>query len=557
MNKKLKEKIKEALSSVLPISIIVFVLSVFVVPMPIGTIMMFTFGALLLIVGMGFFSLGVDISMQPLGEGIGSSLTKNKNMFVLILITLFIGFVVTIAEPDLAVLAEQVTAMPNFVLIITVSVGVGIFLVVSVLRLIFKISLSRLLIVLYLIVFAVSFFTPRSFLSVAFDSGGVTTGPITVPFIMAFGLGMTMMFTDKEAADESFGFVALCSVGPILAVMILGIVYNPTETDYTPVVLPNVVVMRDVVREFAVKLPTYTKEVFIAISPILILFVVFQIVSKRYKRIQLGRMIFGFIYLFIGLVLFLTGVNVGFIPVGNLIGLELGASEHKWLLIPIGMLIGYFIVAAEPAVHVLNKQVEEVSGGSIPQKAMKWSLSLGVAVSLGLAMFRILTGISIYYLLIPGYAIALSLAFFVPKIFTGIAFDSGGVASGPMSSTFILPFAMGACEAVGGNIMTDAFGVVAMVAMTPLIAIQIMGLIYKIKTGASQGEEPDFIAQADEIIDLDDTEPDNDIVSSNDEDSDNGKVSPDMKAKNTANIQNTLESNLHTNKSSGYDDDRR
>lgn len=504
MNKKFKEKTMEALTSVLPISVIVFLLSIFIVPMPIGTIMMFLFGALLLIIGMGFFSLGVDISMQPLGEGIGAWLTKNKNIVILILITFFIGFVVTIAEPDLSVLAEQVTATPNLVLIITVSVGVGIFLVVSVLRLILKISLSYLLIVLYLIVFIVSIFTPKSFLSVAFDSGGVTTGPITVPFIMAFGLGMTMMFKDKDSADDSFGFVALCSIGPILAVMILGIVYNPTDTDYSPVVLPNVDTMRDVVHEFAIKIPVYIKEVLFALLPIILLFVLFQLISKRYKKIQMGRMIFGFVYIFIGLVLFLTGVNVGFIPVGNLIGLELGASDFKWLLIPIGMLIGYFIVEAEPAVHVLNKQVEEVSGGSIPQKAMKWSLSLGVAASLGLAMLRILTGISIYYLLIPGYAIALVLAFFVPKIFTGIAFDSGGVASGPMTSTFILPFAMGACEAVGGNVLTDAFGVVAMVAMTPLITIQIMGLIYKLKSTDKKMQEISFTETADEIIDLDD-----------------------------------------------------
>jgi len=503
------EKTKEALTSVLPISVIVLLLSIFVVQdMPIETIMMFLFGALLLIVGMGFFSLGVDIALQSLGEDMGAALTGSKKLAVVLLVIFAIGFVVTAAEPDLSVLAEQVQAMDNIVIIVAVSVGVGLFLVASVLRLIFKVSLAQLLIVLYVIVFAVSFFTPKSFLAVAFDSGGVTTGPITVPFIMSFGLGLVMMFSGGKSEDDSFGFVALCSIGPILAVMILGIIYNPTETNYSPPEMHPVATMRDVAEQFGQELPHYTKEVFTAALPILVMFGVFQIITRRYKRQKFGKMTFGFVYIFIGLILFLTGVNVGFIPVGNLLGAGLGASKYKWLLVPTGMLIGYYIVAAEPAVHVLNKQVEEVSGGAIPQKAMKWALSLGVAVSLGFAMLRILTGMSIYFLLIPGYTIALVLTFFVPKIFTGIAFDSGGVASGPMTSTFILPFAIGACRAVdrvGSNVLTDAFGVVAMVAMTPLITIQIMGLIYQLRAKKMGTAEPDFVEQADEIIDFDDT----------------------------------------------------
>jgi hypothetical protein len=500
MNKKLKEKTKEALSSVLPISIIVFLVSVYL-GMSIETVMMFFIGALMLILGMGFFTLGVDISMQPLGESMGASLTKSKKLIVLILCLFAIGFVVTAAEPDLAILAEQVSSVPNTVLIMTVSAGVGIFLMISVLRLILKISLSRLLIWLYILVFAVSLFTPAKFLAVAFDSGGVTTGPITVPFIMSFGLGITMMF-GSESSDDSFGFVALCSVGPILAVMILGIIYNPENVEYSHTEMMPVKDMREVAALFAGEFPRYIWEVLKALLPIIALFCIYQAITRKFHKIQLGKMFFGMLYMFLGLVLFFTGVNVGFIPAGNNIGSQLGASEYKWLLMPVGMAIGFFIVAAEPAVHILNKQVEEVSGGAIPQRAMKWSLSLGVAVSLGLSMLRILTGISIYWLLVPGYLIALVMACFAPKIFTGIAFDSGGVASGPMTSTFILPFAMGACEAVGGDVLTDAFGVVAMVAMTPLITIQVMGLIYKFKTEKDGEETPPLDEATDGIVDF-------------------------------------------------------
>lgn len=503
MNQKLKEKINEAFSSVLPVSAIVLVLSTLLVPMSVGTIAMFVVGAALLIIGMGFFSLGADISMMPMGEGIGVEFTKSRKLWVVIGACFLLGTIITIAEPDLQVLAGQVPAVPDMVLILTVAVGVGVFLVLAMLRILFRISLSKMLMVLYILLFALSIFVPKSFVAVAFDSGGVTTGPITVPFILALGVGLAAIRGDKGSWDDSFGLVALSSAGPILAVMILGIAYNPGGAAYEKVLIPTIDTMRDVLKQFAVELPAYFKEVFLAVAPICVFFTIFQMFSKRFHRHQLMRMAVGMVYTLIGLMLFLTGVNVGFIPVGSLLGSELAASPYKWLLVPIGMLIGYFIVAAEPAVHVLNKQVEEVSGGAIPAKAISLALSLGVAVSVGLSMVRVLTRISIYWFLIPGYAIALALTFFVPKIFTGIAFDSGGVASGPMTSTFLLPFAMGACEAGGGNVLTDAFGIVAMVAMTPLIAIQLLGIAYKKKMDvAIELEDADAeIEDTEDIID--------------------------------------------------------
>lgn len=481
MNKKLKEKMNESIQAVLPITAIVLLLSIFVVPMETGTIALFLTGAFMLIIGMAFFQLGAEMSMTPLGEGVGSQIMKAKNLFILILVCFVMGVIITIAEPDLQVLANQVPSIPNEVLIWTVAVGVGIFLVIAVLRILFHISLPMLLFILYALLFLLSFAAPADFIAVAFDSGGVTTGPMTVPFIMAIGIGLSSTRSDKNGSSDSFGLISFCSIGPIVMVLLLGIFYNPGDAAYTATPIPAVITMQDVMREFVHMLPDYGKEVFSSILPVLVVFLLFQLITRRYHSKQSVKMLIGFLYTIIGLILFLTGVNVGFAPVGSLLGSNLAAQSWKWVLIPIGALIGYYIVKAEPAVQVLNVQVEEVTNGSISRESMNLCLSIGVSVSVALALLRVLTGISIYWLLIPGYIIALVLTRFVPKVFVGIAFDSGGVASGPMTSTFLLPLAMGACTAVGGNVVTDAFGVVAMVAMAPLIAIQIMGVRYNLK----------------------------------------------------------------------------
>jgi hypothetical protein len=491
MNKILKEKIMEAFSAVLPITAIVLIASVVLVPMPAGTILMFLVGAALLIIGMGFFTLGADMAMMPMGEGVGAQLTKTSSLLLTLGISFVMGLIITVAEPDLQVLAQQVSSVPTIPLILTVGIGVGFFLVMAVLRVLLKIPLMIMLIVFYGIVFIISIFTPNNFIPIAFDSGGVTTGPITVPFILSMGLGVAAVRGDKDSHDDSFGLVALCSVGPILAVLILGLIYKPTGAGVSVHHIPVVEDSREVVTRFLFEFPLYLKDVSIAMAAIVIFFTIFQLISRRYQKRQLGRIVVGFIYTFIGLVLFLTGVNVGFIPVGQLFGSELAVSPFKWILVPLGMVIGYFIVAAEPAVHVLNKQVEEVSRGAIPQKALRLGLSLGMSIALGITMVRILTGISLMWFLIPGYLVSLILTFFVPRIFTGIAFDSGGVCSGPMTSTFLLPFAMGACQGMGSDLMTDAFGIVAMVAMIPLIIIQLMGLLYVKRTKLAAKPEPE------------------------------------------------------------------
>lgn len=476
--KNLGEKWRESVGLVLPITVIVLVMSITFVPIEPGPIVLFMFAALFLILGMALFTIGVDMSMIPLGEGIGVMVGKAKNKTLPFILCFILGVLITVAEPDLTVLASQVTSINSNIIIYSVALGVGLFIILALLRNFVKIKLSYILMFLYTVTFVMVIFVDSDIIPFAFDSGGVTTGAVTVPFIMAFGIGIASNSSKSSQAD-SFGLVALSSIGPILAMLILGIL-KPIDVQQTTQVIPQVDTVRQAMSYFVHAFPHYFGEVAISLLPIVGVFALFEIFSRRFKRHQLIRIISGFIYTYLGLVLFLTGVNIGFMPIGYLIGLEI-ANSFKWLLIPVGMVVGYFIVAAEPAVHVLKKQVEEVSNGLITRRAMGIGLSIGVSISVGIAMLRIITGISILWFLIPGYALALGMNFFVPQMFTGVAFDAGGVASGPMTATFLLPLALGACNSLGGSIMSDAFGIVAMVAMTPLVTIQLLGLIGKIR----------------------------------------------------------------------------
>lgn len=480
MNPKMRSKLTEALAAVGPVIIIVLALSFTVAPVSPSVLLSFLMGAVLVMVGMMFFTLGAEVSMTPMGEKVGVKMTQTKNVPLIVLLSFVLGVIITVSEPDLQVLAELVPSVPNMTLILAVAVGVGVFLVVALLRMLLGVALSYLLVVLYIIVFVLAFYVPVGFRAIAFDSGGVTTGPMTVPFIMALGVGISAIRNDRHAADDSFGLVALCSVGPILAVLILGMIFHPENSSPGLIHAIHIEDTVELWKIFSVELPAYLREIAVSLLPIVAFFGLFQVISLRLSRRNLGKIVVGLIYTYIGLVLFLTGANVGFMPAGSYLGSVI-AGNYPLLLIPIGAVIGYFIVKAEPAVYVLNHQVEEITDGAISARAMGTCLSLGVAVSVALAMTRVLTGVNILCFLIPGYAVALGLSFVVPKIFTAIAFDSGGVASGPMTATFLLPLAQGACVSVGGNLVTDAFGVVAMVAMTPLITIQILGLVTVIR----------------------------------------------------------------------------
>ncbi|MBE6612761.1 MAG: DUF1538 domain-containing protein [Ruminococcaceae bacterium] len=496
----------ESLVSVLPITGIVLLLSISFAPMDPGVLALFLFSAIALIVGMALFTLGAGMSMSPLGEGIGVQLSRSKHLLPKLLVCFVLGVLITIAEPDLQVLAEQVPSVPNMVLILSVAIGVGFFIVISLIRTTFRIKLAYLLIGFYVLVLGLAFFAPESFRPTAFDSGGVTTGPITVPFIMALGAGMAAIGSNHHSED-SFGMVSLCSVGPILSVLILSIFYKPDGSASASTPIAEIETTKDAFLEIVRALPHYAQEMLVAFLPIVAVFILFQLFFRRFHGRELPKAIIGFVYTYVGLVLFLTGANVGFMPAGQLIGAELAGSDFKYILIPIGMLIGWFTVAAEPAVHVLKKQVEEISNGTITQKSIAVGLSVGVAFSVGIAMLRVLTGISIMPFMLGGYIISLVISFFVPPLYTGVAFDSGGVASGPMTTTFILPFALGACSALGGNIMTDAFGVVAMVAITPLITIQCIGLAAELrrkshhrKAAEEFGSLPDTIVYFDDEV---------------------------------------------------------
>ncbi len=483
MQKNLLEKIKESLGSVLPVAAIVFLLMISIVPVSGEMFFMFFMGTVMLVVGIGLFTLGADTSMIIIGEEIGAKLVRLKKVWLILPICFIIGVLVTVAEPDLKVLADQTPIVDTSLMVWAVGIGVGVFLALAFLRIFLQIRISVLFVIFYAItfIFACSPLISPDFIPTAFDSGGVTTGPITVPFVMALGLGLSSIRGDKTSEEDSFGLVAMCSIGPILTVLILGALNNTDIPEQTIEPIGDYSLVSEVFGHFAYTLPHYMKDVAMAILPIVAFFLFFNAVSLKLDKKTLIKIFVGLVFTYIGLVLFLTGANAGFMPIGQYIGESLSGSGYSWILVPIGMVIGYFIVSAEPAVHVLKQQVETITEGRISAKALGISLAVGVSASVGIAMIRVITGISILWFLIPGYAMALIISFLVPPIFTSVAFDAGGVASGPLTATFLLPLAMGASFAAGGNIATDAFGIVAMVAMTPLLTIQILGLVSRFR----------------------------------------------------------------------------
>ena len=476
--RELKAKILEALLSTLPITVIVYVMSLTpLFDFSTTELITFTVGAVLLVLGIGLFSLGADLAMTPMGAHVGSGLSRQRKLGLLLTVCFVLGMLITVAEPDLQVLAKQVSAVMNGTLLIyTVGLGVGAFLVVAILKIVFQKSLGSILMLFYMLLFALALMLAVNgnlpLLPMAFDSGGVTTGPITVPFIMALGVGISSILGDRRNKENSFGLVALCSVGPIMAVLVLGIFSNNNLT-YE---VPNYDVNPDILGTYLHTFGHTAREVIIALGLIVVFFTICQLVFLKLPAKRLKRIAVGVVFTYIGLVMFLTGVNVGFMPIGYKLGASIAAFDER-LLIGFGLVCGVLTVLAEPAIHVLNKQVEEVTGGLISKKSMMLGLCIGVGASIALSMIRIVYDFNLVYYVIPGYFISLALSLVVPPVYTAIAFDSGGVASGPMTSGFILPLALGACVTLQGSeaVLRDGFGVVALVAMTPLITIQLLG----------------------------------------------------------------------------------
>ena len=471
----LRTKLIESLTSVAPVSLLVILLSLTpLVQLTLTEIIVFSISSVFLILGIGLFNIGADLAMSPMGDHIGSGLTKSKSMTLLLIVCFAMGMLVTVAEPDLSVLAKQIgSAVNGTALILFVGFGVGLFLLLAVLKIVFHSPLSMMLLFFYMVLFALTALVAVNgadrFLPLAFDSGGVTTGPITVPFIMALGVGIAATLGGKNVGENSFGLIALCSVGPMIAVMLLAVGISD------PVVYEVPDYASDASFWTVIKtLLSSAKEVGVALILIVVSFVALNLFFLHLPLAKLKKIAVGILFTFVGLVIFLAAVSVGFMPIGYKIGTEM-AGESPILLAVFGLILGMLTVLAEPAVHVLNKQVEDVTDGMVSKKSMMIALSVGVGTSICLSMVRMVLGFNILYYLIPGYFISLGLAFFVPGLYTAIAFDSGGVASGPLTSSFILPFAVGACAVLGGDVMTEAFGIVSMVAMTPLITIQVLG----------------------------------------------------------------------------------
>lgn len=479
VGKSLLSKLKESVISVMPVAIIVLILCLTpVVDASAREIVTFLVSAIFLVLGIGLFNLGADLAMTPMGEHIGSGLTKSRNLPLLLLVSFVMGLLITVAEPDLSVLAGQVSAVMNrTVLIVVVGVGVGLFLLLAIIKVVFKKNLSTLLMFFYLVLFALCAIMIENgkgmFLPLAFDSGGVTTGPITVPFIMALGVGVASTVGGRKSQENSFGLIALCSIGPMIAVFILSL-FMKGELTYQ---IPPYSIAEDIGAQLASTLGSNAVDVIIALALIVAFFLILQFTVLKLPKRRILQIGIGIVYTFIGLLIFFTSVNMGFMPIGFKIGQAL-ASFSKPLLVVFSFVMGFVVVLAEPAVHVLNNQVEQITDGAVKKRSMLLALSLGVGLSIGLSVIRIVFDFSLLYYLIPGYIISLGLSLFVPKIYTAIAFDSGGVASGPLTASFILPFAMGACSVLvgsGSEVLELAFGIVAMVAMTPLITIQILG----------------------------------------------------------------------------------
>ena len=473
-----RSKIVEALISALPITLIVYLVSL----LPWFNfseveLISFTIGAVLLILGIGLFNMGADLAMTPMGVHVGSGLSRQKKLSLLLLVCFVLGVLITVAEPDLQVLAKQVGSVMNgTVLIMAVGLGVGLFLVVSILRIVFKRRLGMILMLFYMLLFALALILSVNgnlpLLPMAFDSGGVTTGPITVPFIMALCVGISGVLGDRRSHENSFGMVALCSVGPVLAVLMLG-VFSKSELAYT---VPDFTVQEDIFGAFFHTAVHTCKEVGLALGMIVVFFLFCQIFFLKLPKRQLLKIGMGVVLTYVGLVIFLTGVNVGFMPIGYKLGCAL-ADMPPVVVISLGLVIGVLVVLAEPAIHVLNQQVDDVTSGYITKKSMLTGLCVGVGVAIALSMVRIVFDFSLVYYIVPCYFISLALSLFVPPVYTAIAFDSGGVASGPMTSGFILPLSIGVCVGMHGEsaVLRDAFGIVSMVAIAPLITIQLLG----------------------------------------------------------------------------------
>lgn len=498
MKKLLNYKITHTLLSILPIALIVIILGTTIVPVSGYKMTIFIISTIFLIIGMELFSRGADSAVLPMGEKIGNHLSKSRKLIYFIICSLLFGFIITLAEPDLLILAEQVININKWLFIFVVAVGFSIFMMIAVMRIIFQVKITTILFISYSIIIILMFFVPTNMLPIALDSGAVVSGPISVPFILALGTGISAVRASKNSKDDSFGLIALINIGPILMIMILSFFIDPNVV-YTEI---SHKLTGNLFSDFGWPILENLYKIAITLTPITIIFFIFNFTTLKLPSKKINKIIIGIVYTFIGLTLFLTGVSVGYLEMAGIIGSTI-TIQYNWLIIPLSVLIGLVIIFAEPAVHVLNKKIEEITGGIITKRVMMIAMAIGVSISLLLAVFRAIYEINIFFIVLPFYILILSLLFFIPKIFVPIAFDSGSVASGSMSACFLLPFVIGISQALGNNIMASAFGTIALVSTTPILIIQILGLIYKIIRNRKKCKEYKLKTANVEILEFD------------------------------------------------------
>lgn len=483
----LYDKFREVLLSVLPVTSIVLLLHFTIVPLDPMMLYRFLLGVLLIVIGLTIFLFGVDLGVTPIGSHMGNTIAKSNKVWIVGISGLFLGFFISVAEPDLHILAGQVSMVTSQVigkstLVIVVSLGIAFMLTLGLFRIIYNQSLRLLFTLLYSVIFLVSLFVSPEFLAISFDASGATTGAMTVPFMLALAVGISSLKKGRSSEEDSFGLVGIASTGAILAVMVMSVLKGTGNLtgNLDPQASPSTFLFAP----FLETLPVILYEVTLALLPILVLFIIFQVISFRLDRRHVRRILRGLLYTLVGLVLFLTGVNAGFLDVGTLVGFNLAARDGNFFVILVGFILGFVVILAEPAVHVLTRQIEDVTSGHIRSRIVLSALSIGVGTAVGLSMIRIIVpGIQLWHYLLPGYLLCIGLSYVVPPLFVGMAFDSGGVSSGPMTATFILAFAQGAAESIeGASVLIDGFGLIAMVAMTPIIALQVLGLIFKMKS---------------------------------------------------------------------------
>ncbi|MGI6316629.1 MAG: DUF1538 domain-containing protein [Christensenellales bacterium] len=480
-------KFKEVLMSVLPITFIVLVLHFTICPLMPMMLYAFLIGSVLVILGLTVFLFGVDQGIEPIGHGVGNAMLHSNSYAVVITVSLILGFFISYAEPDLHILAKQVHSVTsgqfnNILMAVAVSIGLGAMMTIGMLRILRNVRLKYVFTGAYGLIFILSIFSSPDFLAIAFDASGATTGAITVPFMLALAAGVSSMKKDRTLGEaDSFGLVGISSTGAILGVLITGLFFNGTKLSGT---LPEVdVASSSLLKIYGSKLLQISWESFLTLLPIIIAYVIFQVFVFKHRRRKVIDIVRGLVLTYVGLVVFLLGVNGGFMEVGTQLGMKLASMDSDIPVLLVALLLGLTTVLAEPAVHVLTHQVEDVTGGSVKRRLVLLFLSVAVGVSIFMSALRILVpGIQLWMYLLPGFGLAVILAYFVPDLFVGMAFDAGGVASGPMTATFSLAFVQGvAAQVPSADVVADGFGMIAIVAMMPIIAIELLGALYQAK----------------------------------------------------------------------------